>query len=335
MRKTKILLTRNFLDVDIKYIIDRLKMEAGDSFEITKPESYDEAGILNKIKDVEVLLGPFVTKNILQATGNIKLIQVPWTGMDTFDFDAVAETDVTVCNSHSNSSAVAEFGVALLLDLIKKISYHDRKMRTGNWNRDEQPLDLKSGMMADKTVCILGYGNIGSKIGRIVHSFGSKILAVNKQTIPLHSEVYKYYNIYNWIDAIAEADICIITLPLTLQTKGLINKNSVSKIKRRCIIVNLSRSDIVDEDAIYESLVNGTVSGYASDVWWNSPGRGASNCHVSKSNRFEDLENVILSPHRAGYVEDTLPHLDDAIDNIANFILQKPLINIVNTESHY
>lgn len=330
----KILLTRSLLEIDKKYLIDGLVRNGVEDFKIVEPEVYDEEGICREVKDADVLLGPYITERIIKEAANLKLIQVPWTGMDTFNFAAVKNSTIPVCNSHSNAASVAEFGVALLLDLIKKISYHDRKMRYGNWNRDQKPLDLKSGMLANKMVCILGYGNIGRRIGKLINAFGAKVIAVDNR-MENYDEVFKIYEELDWFKAIALADICIIALPLTPKTKKLIDSNAIKRMKKGCLIVNISRAEIIDEDDIYSALIENYLGGFASDVWWNAPNRGETESYVSVTNKFEELDNVILSPHRAGYIEHSLPHLDDIIENITNLFTKKPFINVVNIHEGY
>ena len=334
MKNIKILLTRSLLDIDKKYISDKLRRIIGDKFNIVEPEDYNEEAICDEIKGADVLLGPFVTKRMLEKADNLKLIQIPWTGVNTFNFNAVKKSDVPVCNSHSNSDAVAEMGIALLLDLIKKVSYHDRKMRCGNWNRDQKPLNLKSGLVANKVICILGYGSIGRKTGKIIKAFGSKIIGVANHMHD-YDEVSKFYKASEWEKAVADADICLCTLPLTDKSRGLINTKTIRNFKRGSLIINMSRAEIIKEEAIYNALVDEHIKGYASDVWWNTPKRGESESYVSAHYKFEELDNVVLSAHRAGYIEGCLPHLDDAIINIANLAQNKPLVNYINIKKEY
>lgn len=330
----KILLTRSLLEKDKKYITDALSAHIKDQYKIVEPEVFNEDGLCKVIQDADVLLGPFITKKMIERAINLKLIQIPWTGVDTFNFGALNDSTITVCNSHSNASAVAELGVGLVLDLVKKISYHDRKLRKGQWNRDQQPLSLSSGMINNQTVCILGYGNIGRYMGKLLKAFGSKIIAVDT-TNNAYPEVDTIYESANWIEALEQADICVCSLPLTSQTKGLINAEALGKMKKGSLLVNLSRADIIVEKELYQALTDGTIAGFASDVWWNSPQRGESESYVSTHYNFGDLENVILSPHRAGFVEGTLPHLDDAITNIINLAEGRPLINVVDVNAKY
>ena len=132
MTKCKILLTRSMLPADLQYIRDGLDLRVPGQYELMVPLAFDEDTLCSLAGEANVLLGPFVTEKLLKEAPNLKLIQVPWTGMDTFNFAAVQNSRVPICNTHSNADAVAELALALTLDLSKKLSYHDRKMRRGS-----------------------------------------------------------------------------------------------------------------------------------------------------------------------------------------------------------
>lgn len=330
----KIVLTRSMVPGDIQYIKDGLDKQIAGKYDFVVPAEFTEECISREAVDADILLGPYVTRGILEKAGSLKLIQVPWTGMDTFNFDAVDGFDIPVCNTHSNADSVAEFGVSLILDLLKKVSYHDRKMRNGNWNRDQKPLNLKAKMVSDQTVCILGCGNIGYRIAKLLKAFGAKIIAVGgRDTVDaVVSEVYKKDSM---ADALAVADVAVCVLPLTDTTRGMIYGELLKKCKPGIILINMSRAAVMDEDSVYEALLDGTIGGFASDVWWNTPKRGESESYPSTHNRFWELDNVVMSPHRAGFIEDCLPHLDGAIANIIRLANGEELVDIVNKENHY
>lgn len=330
----KIVLTRSMVPGDIQYIKDGLDKEIPGKYEFVVPEEFTEEGICKVSADADVLLGPYVTPKILETANNLKLIQVPWTGMDTFDFSAVQGCTVPICNTHSNADSVAELGVAIVLDLQKKVSYHDRKMRMGNWNRDQRPLSLKSKMLSKQTVCILGFGNIGSRIGKLIRAFDATIIAVDDraQVNEIASEVYKNDGIK---EALAKADVVICTLPLTETTKGFINDEMFDIMRDGVIVVNMSRAAVVDEDALWDALRTGKIGAFGSDVWWNAPKRGESESYPSVKHEFWKLDNVVMSPHRAGFVEGCLPHLDGAIENIVALERREKLCGIVNIHNGY
>lgn len=330
----KIVLTRSMVPGDIQYIKKGLDETVADRYEFVVPAEFTEEGICAEAADADVLLGPYVTKGILDTAKQLKLIQIPWTGMDTFNFSAVEDTGIPVCNTHSNADSVAELGVTLVLDLLKKVSYHDRKMRNGDWNRGQKPLTLKSGMVSKQTVCVLGCGNIGYRIAKLLHAFGANVIAVddNRKADHILSKVYPNDNT---AEAIKGADIVICTLPLTDVTRKQINAELIGKAQDGILLVNMSRAEILDEDAVYQALCSGKIGGFAADVWWNTPKRGESESYPSTHNAFWELDNVIMSPHRAGFVEGCLPHLDEAIVNLSNLIQGKDLINRVDVKKHY
>lgn len=333
-RQYKILITRRLLDTDKNYITDKLRALVGDCFDLAEPKTWDEEGILEEVCDADALLGPFVTQRILERAGQLKFIQVPWTGMDNFNFDAIRNCGVPVCNSHSNSTAVAEMAVGLLLDLMKKISYHDGSMRRGDWNRSQGETSLKSRILAGSVACILGYGEIGKKVSAMLKAFGVKIKAVNSSGRRGGGDI-EMFPAKDALEAARGSDIVICALPLTDATRGMINKDFLSALKKECMLVNVSRADIVEEDDLYQALLGQTISGYASDVWWKAPERGASESWPSEKNEFWRLPNVVMSPHRAGFIEGALPHLDDAVKNIANMIDGKEFINVVSLQQKY
>lgn len=330
----KIVLTRSMVPGDIQYIKDGLDKEIKDQYDFVVPEEFTEDGICAVCSGADILLGPYVTKKIVETAGDLKLIQVPWTGMDTFDFSSVQGITVPICNTHSNADSVAEIGVAIVLDLLKKVSYHDRKMRAGNWNRDQKPLNLKSKMLNKQTVCVLGFGNIGSRIGKLIAAFGAKVIAVDGKAKAgeIASEVYKNDQIKK---AVSMADAIVCTLPLTDSTRGFINDEMFAVMKDGVVFVNMSRAAVVDEDAAWDALQSGKIGAFGSDVWWNAPKRGESQSYPSAKHEFWKLDNVVMSPHRAGFIEDSLPHLDGAIENIIALSKGEKLTGIVDTSKGF
>lgn len=330
----KIVLTRSMVPGDIQYIKDGLDKEIKDQYEFVVPEEFTEEGICAVCSGADILLGPYVTKRIVETAGDLKLIQVPWTGMDTFDFSSVQGITVPICNTHSNADSVAEIGMAIVLDLLKKVSYHDRKMRAGNWNRDQKPLNLKSKMLNKQTVCVLGFGNIGSRLGKLIDAFGAKVIAVDGKAKAgeIAEEVYKNDEIK---EAVSKADVVICTLPLTDSTRGFINDEMFAVMKDGVVFVNMSRAAVVDEDAAWNALQSGKIGAFGSDVWWNAPKRGESQSYPSAKYEFWTMDNVVMSPHRAGFIEDSLPHLDGAIENIIALNKGEKLTGIVDTSKGF
>ena len=334
MTMCKILLTRSMLPGDLQYIREGLDLRVPGQYELMVPSAFDEDTLCSLAGEADMLLGPFVTEKLLQAAPKLKLIQVPWTGMDTFNFGAVQNTEIPVCNTHSNADAVAELALALTLDLTKKLSYHDRKMRRGSWNRDQQPLSLKSCMLRGSTVCILGLGSIGGRIAVLFKAFGARVYGTSDHRAA-DEIVDRVFRQAEALEAAEEADIVICALPLTPETRGRIDREFLAALKPGTLLVNVSRAAVIEEDALYAALQSGQIGGFAADVWWNAPKRGESESWPSTHNGFQNMENVVMSPHRAGFVEGSLPHLDGAIENIAALIRGEALQNLVDRSKAY
>ncbi|MBQ3182172.1 MAG: hypothetical protein IJB57_00750 [Clostridia bacterium] len=333
MKNINILLTRSMLAGDIDYIKNRLNKSVEGMYTFTVPEDFSEESLCALAPDADMLLGPFVSEKLIAAAGKLKLIQIPWTGVDNFNFAALGASQVPVCNTHTNADSVAEICIAIVLDLVKKISYHDRKMREGNWNRTQKPLDLFSGSMADLSACVIGFGHIGQRVARLLSAFGTKVSAVDAK-----AEGKDGITVYSPCEAdkaLADADIVILTLPLTPATRGMVNPEYIGKMKNGAILVNMSRAAICDEDAVYNALVSEQLAGYGADVWWSPPARGESESYPSDRNRFWELDQVIMSPHRAGFIKGSLPHLDGACDNIIRLIRGEELADRVDTKNCY
>ena len=334
MTMCRILLTRSMLPVDLQYIRDGLDRLVPGRFELIVPPAFDEDTLCTLAGTADMLLGPFVTERLLQAAPKLKLIQVPWTGMDTFNFAAVQNSGVPICNTHSNADAVAELALALTLDLTKKLSYHDRKMRRGSWNRDQQPLNLKSVMLRGSTVCILGLGSIGGRIATLFKAFGATVYGTSDH-LSADRIVDRVFPQAEALKAAREAEIVICALPLTPETRGKINGEFLAALKPGTLLVNISRAAVVEEDALYDALKSGQIGGFAADVWWNAPKRGETESWPSAHHDFQTMENVVMSPHRAGFIEGSLPHLDGAIENIAALIRGEALHNVVDRSKAY
>ncbi len=332
--KCHILLTRSMLPGDLEYISNGLDKTVQGRYELVIPESFDEETLCAQAGDAEVLLGPYVSEHLLQSAPELQLIQVPWTGMDSFRFSEVQNSEVPICNTHSNADSVAEFALALALDLTKKISYHDRKMRCGNWNREQRPLTLRSLMIRESTVCVLGLGNIGCRIAGLFKAFGATVYGTSNraQSIEAADRVFPQDRL---AEAASHADLTICALPLTETTRGILNAEFFAGLKPGSMLINVSRSAVIDEDALYDALTRGKLAGFAADVWWRAPARGESESWPSAKYPFWEMDQVVLSPHRAGFVENSLPHLDGAIENISALILGQPLRNLVDRHREY
>lgn len=298
-----------------------------EDFELIFPQKNDEQTLIRLITDVDVIVAYKVSEKELLAAKNLKHIQVPWTGTETLDFDLLKKfPKITVSNSHSNALVIAEHTVALLLASAKRIVRSDRMMREGNWSSryDEE----NSSYLYQKSLGILGYGAIGKIVAKMVKTaFDMKILAIRRfpeKTDP--DGLYDYIGGQRKKDleyVLKNSDYVLVSLPLTEETKDMIGENELNLMKPTAILINIARGSIINEKALYEFLKNKKIAVAGLDAWYNYPKDKKNPVNVFQNYPFRELDNVILSPHRAFKVHQRaeIVTAKDVIENL--FLISK------------
>ena len=331
---TKVLLTKAFFDADVAY----LKAGLDSSVEIVKPCAFDESSIIEALPQANVLLGGMLTESVLEAATDVAFFQIPWTGVDALNFNAIERTGVTVCNSHSNSTVVAEHGVGMLLAAAKKLCFHDRQMRNGEWNRVKKSgneVSPFSASLLNRHCLLVGCGAIGSRVAQMLTGFGctfSSVTQRGEENICGLRQAFSYSQLHL---ALSEADYIFVSVPLTDSTRYMIDSAAFHAMKDSAILVNVSRGDVLVEDDLYIALNEQQIGAAAIDTWYQYPSAENQKPFPSKKNDFHKLNNIVMSPHRAGYVDVGFPHLDDAIENINRHVAGKPLLNIIGSTKGY
>lgn len=318
--------------------MDYISKNLNDNYNIIIPTSFSEEELLKHIYNVDVLLGDYVTKSLLD-NGNIKLVQVPQAGIENLDIELLKKYEIPVCNSHSNALAVAESAVALLLSIAKKIPYHDKIFREGNWNNivvedTKDTLSTYGSYVYGKTIGFIGYGNIGRRIGKLLSGFDCKYMAIVNNKNKEYEELAFVGDKDDLNYVLTNADYLIIAAPLTKDTESMINMGNIGKMKKTAYIINISRGKVIEESSLYYVLKNNLIRGAAIDAWYNYP-KGTEHVLPSKRYDFHKLNNIIMSPHRADLIYDEYPFLDDAILNIKALNEGRKLINVLKFNKGY
>lgn len=330
--KKKVLLTRPFFEKDINYIRSGLCEDA----ELIIPENFEPGTLISLASDANVFLGPNLSPELLAEAHDLELIQIPWTGVDKLNLSNLQGYNVALCNSHSNSLAVAEHSVALALALFKQIPYHHNELSRGNWNRPKaggaNEVSPFSASVKGLRVGLLGYGSIASKIHKLLLGFGCDFYVCSKHPKKFVAEdsVKSVFTLEGICDFLERIDALFICLPLTEETNQLLDYSKLRLLKNGYLI-NTARGEVINEADLFRLLSDKVIKGAAIDTWMGIIKDGEKPSPFE----FEKLNNVILSPHRAGMIEDALPHLDDAIVNINNLCKGLSLINIVDISKKY
>jgi len=331
-----VLLTKHFFQEDIDYLSSNVL----ENVSFIVPSEFTTEAIADAVKnDVNVLFGPHIAKSILDNGKSLQLLQVPWTGVEALGFELLRKYDIAVCNSHSNATVTAEYAVALMMAIAKKVPFHDRQLRLGKWCRPKRGIDdsfMPPVSINGKTIGFIGYGAIARNIVQFLSGFSVEFIAIAAHDYLTPPAPLKFIGGSSSIEfVVSNSDFLFVTLPLTSKTRGLLRKDLLTKTRPSSYLINISRGEIIDEDDLYFVLENKIIAGAAIDAWYNYPTPDCPDVLPSKKNRFHELDNLVLSPHRAGFASGSLPHLDDAIENINRLATGKPLINRVNLEEGY
>ena len=244
--------------------------------------------ILEKISTFNIIIvrsRTTVTKEMIEKADNCKIIARVGVGLDNVDQDAAKTKDIRVINAVEGAmNAVAELVLGLMLTLARQTARGDRAIRNGQWLKKE----LKGTELRGKYLGIIGLGNIGKRLGRLAHSLNMNIIGYD--VMPIDEEFAKEVGLMkaDLNTLLQSSDYISIHVPLLDSTYHLLDAQKMSTMKKTAKIINTSRGGVVDEDALYEALKNGTLGGAALDVFEKEPAIGT---------KLAELDNVILTPH--------------------------------------
>ncbi|XP_050229602.1 glyoxylate/hydroxypyruvate reductase HPR3-like isoform X2 [Mercurialis annua] len=260
-----------------------------------------------------------ITSEILSLLPSLELIVATSAGLDHIDLQDCRRRGITITNaSLAFAEDVADIAVALLIDVLRRVSSGDRFVRTGSWLMEgDYPLGFKLG---GKRVGIVGFGSIGSKIAKRLISFGCKIAYNSRTKKP--SAPYQYYTSVN--DLAADSNILILACSLTEQTRHIINQGVLTALGQDGVIINVGRGGLIDEKVLVEFLMQGKIGGAGLDVFENEP-------HVPKE--LFSLQNVVFSPHRGALTPESLDAVIElTVANVEAFFSNEPLKSVVQLE---
>lgn len=257
--------------------------------------------------DIQILVAGRPDRDIFVANKDLHSLIVPWTGIPPETRELLIEfSHITIHNLHHNSTPVAEMAVTLLLTAAKNVIPFDEALRRGDWTmRYQKP--APSLILKGKTVLILGYGEIGRRVARTCRSLGMNVLATKRNaferdTDQFPEEVHPPDKLHELLPL---AQALVIALPLTKETEGLIGERELGLMPSDSILVNIGRGLIVNEEALYQALKHGNIGAAGLDVWYNYPPEEESRSSTYPANYpFWELDNVVMSPHRAGLTKD-------------------------------
>ncbi len=274
----------------------------------------------------------------LTASPDLRLLVIPYAGLPAATRELLLGfPQIAVHNLHHNASLTAEMAMALLFSAAKFIVPCDRALRKHDWRpRYNSPPAVS---LDGKTALILGFGQVGQRIGRACHALGMQVLAVRRQPEqPLQVEYpVKVSGPDNLPQLLPRAQVLMIALPATSTTEDLLGERELGLLPPGAVLVNVGRGAIVDQAALYSALASGRLGAAGLDVWYNYPRSQTEWENTPPADYpFHSLDNVVLSPHRAGASTETeslrMNHLADLLNAVAR---GEPIPNRVNVQAGY
>ena len=291
-------------------------------YDRTDPANEEE--IINRICDAEIIITNKtpISKKTIASCPNIKFITMLATGYNVVDYNYAKEKGIPLANVPTYGTAsVSQFSIALLLEICHHIGYHSKTVYDGRWadSIDWCYWDYPLIELEGKTIGIIGFGRIGQAEGRIAKALGMNVLAYDLYPNENGRTIAEYVDLY---DLYARSDVITLHCNLTPENTGMINNDSISKMKDGVIIINNARGQLVNEQDLTDALNSGKVGGAGLDVVSTEP--------IRSDNPLLGAKNCIITPHISWAPKESRQRIMDCTaENIKAFIEGKP-VHIVN-----
>ncbi len=252
---------------------------------------YEDGEIIRRIGDAEVVFTNKcpLSRRTIEASPKLKFISVLATGYNIVDTVCAAERGIPVSNIPTYGTAsVGQFAIALLLEICHHVQHHSDEVHRGRWisNPDWCFWDYPLIELAGKTMGIIGFGRIGRTTGRIAKAMGMTILAAGSRPVPEGEKIAEYVEMD---ELLARSDVVVLHCPLFPETNGLINKNTIARMKDGVILINNSRGQLIVEQDLADALESGKVAAAGLDVVSAEP--------IREDNPLLRAKNCLITPH--------------------------------------
>ena len=251
--------------------------------------------LINKMKALIVRNKTLVTRELIENAPNLTCVGRLGVGLDNIDLSACEEQNITVYPAlGANSNSVAEYVICASMMLLRKAYFKKNEMIAGNWPRQES----SGSEVYGKTLGLIGFGDIAQKTRDLALGLGIKTVAYDPY-LDKDSNVWKETKNLSLDNLLSISDIISLHIPLSKETKNLIDEKKLRLIKNSSVIINTSRGGIIDENSLAKLLKENKIGGAALDVFNEEP--------INKENakKFEGLDNLILTPHIGGVTKES------------------------------
>jgi phosphoglycerate dehydrogenase-like enzyme len=290
--------------------------------------SLNNDAVAGQLADADVWISGRFTSEMAANARRLRLVQTTGIGTDSVDIGALPP-GTSLCNVRGHDNGVGEYVFMVMLSLQRGLLGMDRRMRSGDWT-DRNGTEPRPELHG-KTLAVIGLGTIGEAVVRIASAFKMKVQAIAQNPDKKRSSGPELDFLGGPADlhtVLATADIVVLALPLTEQTKEMIGPDEFRVMKSSAYLINVSRGGVVHEAALYEALRDRSIAGAGVDVWYRYP--DGNERMLPSRYPFHELDNIIMTPHIAGWTEETiLNRIRQIDDNLRRLDDGEPLLNLV------
>ena len=285
----------------------------------------DEEEAIRRLEGAEVAITNKtpITRRVMDSCPQLKYISMLATGYNVVDADYARERGIPLSNIPTyGTAAVGQFAIALLLEICHHVAHHSQSVHEGRWEAcaDWCYWDYPLIELDGKSMGIIGFGRIGQQTGRIAKALGMKILAYDSYPNDAGREIAEYVDLDTLL---ASSDVIALHCPLFPETRGIINRETIAKMKNGVIILNNSRGPLVVEQDLADALNSGKVYAAGVDVVSTEPIRG--------DNPLLTAKNCIITPHISWAPKESRQRImDTVVSNVKSYLAGAPA-NVVNS----
>ena len=294
-------------------------------------EAWDRDTLRHLLPDADAAFTPFVDRDIFPSASRLRWVQSPAVGVGSLMFPELLSSPVVITSARGiRARAIAEHVLGVTIALARQLPLAIRAQIAHRWaQHDLEGATVDVRTLHGQRMGIVGLGAIGLELVKIAAPFGFRVSAIRRRAgEPRPDGVEIVWPPDRLPDLLAQSDVVVLAAPHTPETKRLIGKRELDRIKRGALLVNIARGKLVDDDAVIEALRDGRLGGAALDVFSEEP--------LDPASRYWDLPNVIITPHTSGAMQDYwTPLVALFADNLRRFEKGEPLRNVVDKKAGY
>ena len=291
-------------------------------------DAWDRDAIRRLLPDADVAFTPFVDRDVFPSATRLRWVQSPAVGVGSLMFPELLASSVLLTSARGiRARSIAEHVLGVTIALARRLPAALRAQAAHHWAQEE--LETQARTLQGARLGLVGLGAIGLEVVKIAAPFGFRISAIRRRAgEPPPAGVEEVRGPDSLADLLAQSDVVVLAAPHTPETKRLIGRPQIERMKRGALLVNVARGKLVDDEALIEALRDGRLGGAALDVFSQEP--------LDPSSPYWDLPNVIITPHTSGAMIDYwTPLVALFADNLRRFEKGEPLRNVVDKVAGY